>query len=80
MLLTIESDYQLDLRDGDFSGLISFNKRVVNKTTYSDRLPDINRVWTHFSPFPSDSIVSGKATDESGKATDVVFDFSVENV
>lgn len=73
--MMLVSGYQLDLQDGNFSGLIGFNKLLITKTSYRDKLLDITRgvdsLLVH-SSLTSDSIVSGRSPD-------VIFKFSMKN-
>ena len=41
VLVSIEGDYQLDLRGTEFGGLIGFDKKVVKNTEYGTKLPNI---------------------------------------
>ena len=43
VLVTLEGDYQLDLRGTDFGELIGFEKKLVTKTEYGTRLPNITK-------------------------------------
>ena len=43
VLITLEGDYQLDLRGTDFGDLIGFEKKLVTKTEYGTRLPNITK-------------------------------------
>lgn len=74
--IELETDYQLDLRTGDFNQLIGFNKVIVTSTTYGTHLPDITRsvdaLFVHTNII-SDSIVSGIQSD-------VLYRFSVDDL
>ena len=39
----LDGDYQLDLRGTDFGDLIGFEKKLVTKTEYGRRLPNITK-------------------------------------
>ena len=41
VLVSLDGDYQLDLRGTDFGDLIGFEKKLVTKTEYGTRLPNI---------------------------------------
>ena len=43
VLVSIDGRYQLDLRGTDFGDLIGFEKKLVTKTEYGTRLPNITR-------------------------------------
>ena len=43
VLLSIDGNYQLDLRGTDFGDLIGFEKKLVTKTEYGTRLPNITK-------------------------------------
>ena len=43
VLLSLEGDYQVDLRGTDFGDLIGFDKKLVTKTEYGTRLPNITK-------------------------------------
>ena len=43
VLVTLDGDYQLDLRGTDFGDLIGFEKKLVTKTEYGTRLPNITK-------------------------------------
>ena len=43
VLLSLEGDYQLDLRGTDFGELIGFERKLVTKTEYGTRLPNITK-------------------------------------
>ena len=43
ILIEIEGSYQLDLRGTDFGDLIGFEKKLVTKTEYGTRLPNITK-------------------------------------
>lgn len=76
VLVSLEQNYQLDLRDGEFADLIGFDKAVVTATSYGARLPNITRsvdnIFVHTNLI-SDSIVSGIHSD-------VICRFSVDNL
>ena len=41
VLVSLSGDYQLDLRGTDFGDLIGFENKVVTKTEYGTKLPNI---------------------------------------
>ena len=41
VLISLDGDYQLDLRGTDFGDLIGFEKKLVTKTEYVTKLPNI---------------------------------------
>ena len=41
ILIQIDNNYQLDLRNSEFGDLIGFPENIVNKTAYGDMLPNI---------------------------------------
>ena len=43
VLLSIDGNYQVDLRGTDFGELIGFEKKLVTKTEYGTRLPNITK-------------------------------------
>ena len=43
VLITIAGSYQLDLRQTDFGELIGFEKKLVTKTEYGTKLPNITK-------------------------------------
>ena len=43
VLITIDGDYQLDLRGTDFGDLIGFEKKLLTKTEYGTLLPNITK-------------------------------------
>ena len=66
VLITIDGDYQLDLRGTEFGDLIGFEKKLVNKTEYGTRLPNITNsidVLNINTNAINDSIVDGINTD-----------------
>ena len=67
VLLSITSDnYWLDLRGTEFGDLIGFDKKIVKKTEYGAKLPNItnsiNQININTSAI-KDSIVDGRNTD-----------------
>ena len=63
---TLEANYQLDFRTGNFGNLLGFNKEVVTACKYGDKLPNITNsvydVVVHTSII-SESIASGLSSD-----------------
>ena len=43
VLVSLDGDYQLDLRGTDFGELIGFEKKLVTKTEYGTKLPNITK-------------------------------------
>ena len=43
VLISLDGDYQLDLRGTDFGDLIGFEKKLVTKTEYGTSLPNITK-------------------------------------
>ena len=43
VLITLDGSYQLDLRGTDFGDFIGFDKKLVTKTEYGTRLPNITK-------------------------------------
>ena len=43
VLMTLSGDYKVDLRGTDFGDLIGFEKKLVTKTQYGTRLPNITK-------------------------------------
>ena len=41
VIIELDNNYQLDLRNTEFGDLIGFNKKLIIQTEYSDRLPNI---------------------------------------
>ena len=41
ILIQIDNNYQLDLKNSKFGELIGFTDKIVNKTEYGDNLPNI---------------------------------------
>ena len=41
VLVSLDGDYQLDLRGTEFGDLIGFEKKLINKTEYGSKLPNI---------------------------------------
>ena len=66
VLLTLEGDYQIDLRGTDFGELIGFEKKLVTKTEYGTRLPNITKSIDSLNINSSaikDSVVNGVNTN-----------------
>ena len=66
VLVTLEGDYQLDLRGTDFGDLIGFDKKLVTKTEYGTRLPNITKSIDSLNINTSaikDSVVNGVNTN-----------------
>ena len=74
--IELEENYQVDLREGDFSKLIGFNKEIVTSTKYGSNTPNITRnvdnIFIHCNLL-SDSLVSGTQGD-------ILYRFSVANL
>ena len=66
VLVTIDGSYQLDLRGTDFGELIGFDKKLVTKTEYGTRLPNITKSIDSLNINISaikDSVVNGVNTN-----------------
>lgn len=66
VLITVDNNYQLDLRGTDFADLFGFEKKLINKTQYGTKLPNITNstdVLNINTSAIKDSIVDGKNTD-----------------
>ena len=66
VLVTLDGDYQLDLRGTDFGDLIGFEKKLVTKTEYGTRLPNITKLIDSLNINTSaikDSVVNGVNTN-----------------
>ena len=62
VLISIDGDYQLDLRGTEFGDLIGFKKKIVTKTEYGTKLPNITNsvdVLNINTSAITDSIVNG---------------------
>ena len=66
VLVSLDGDYQLDLRGTDFGDLIGFEKKLVTKTEYGTRLPNITKsidsLNIHVDAI-KDSVVNGVNTN-----------------
>ena len=66
VLVSLEGSYQLDLRGTDFGDLIGFEKKLVTKTEYGTRLPNITKSIDSLNLNVSaikDSVVNGVNTN-----------------
>ena len=66
VLVSIEGDYQLDLRGTNFGDLIGFDKKLVIKTEYGTRIPNITKSIDSLNINTSaikDSVVNGVNTN-----------------
>ena len=66
VLISLDGDYQLDLRGTDFGDLIGFEKKLVTKTEYGTRLPNITKSIDSLNINLSaikDSVVNGVNTN-----------------
>ena len=66
VLVSIEGDYQLDLRGTEFGDLIGFEKKIVKNTEYGTKLPNITNsidVLNINTNAITDSIVNGINTN-----------------
>ena len=66
VLVTLDGSYQLDLRGTDFGELIGFEKKLVTKTEYGTRLPNITKSIDSLNINISaikDSVVNGVNTN-----------------
>ena len=68
ILIQIDNNYQLDLRNSEFCDLIGFTKKIVNKTEPGDDLPNITNSidMIHFNTDAiTNSILNGVNTKTS---------------
>lgn len=66
VVLEISNNYQIDIRNGEFGELIGFDKKIVTKTEYGSKLPNItNSIDSlHINiDVINDSIVGGSASN-----------------
>ena len=66
MLVSLDGDYQLDLRGTEFGDLIGFEKKLITKTEYGSKLPNITNsidVLNINTTAITDSIVNGINTN-----------------
>ena len=66
VLITLEGSFQLDLRGTDFGELIGFEKKLVTKTEYGTKLPNITKSIDSLNINISsikDSVVNGVNTN-----------------
>lgn len=66
VLITADNNYQLDLRGTNFADLIGFEKKLIDKTQYGTKLPNITNsidVLNINTNAIKNSIVDGKNTD-----------------
>ena len=66
VLVSLEGDYQLDLRGTEFGELIGFEKKLITKTEYGSKLPNITNsidVLNINTSAITDSIVNGINTN-----------------
>ena len=66
VLISLDGDYQLDLRGTEFGDLIGFEKKLVTKTEYGSKLPNITNsidVLNINTSAITDSIVNGINTN-----------------
>ena len=66
VLITLEGSFQLDLRGTDFGELIGFEKKLVTKTEYGTKLPNITKSIDSLNINVSaikDSVVNGVNTN-----------------
>ena len=66
VLVTLEGSFQLDLRGTDFGELIGFEKKLVTKTEYGTKLPNITKSIDSLNINVSaikDSVVNGVNTN-----------------
>ena len=66
VLISLEGDYQLDLRGTNFGELIGFEKKLVTKTEYGTKLPNITKSIDSLNINCSaikDSVVNGENTN-----------------
>ena len=62
VIIELKTNYQVDLRNTEFGDLLGFDKKIIVKTEYGSRLPNITRsvdkINVH-SDIVSNSIISG---------------------
>ena len=66
VLISLDGDYQLDLRGTEFGDLIGFEKKLITKTEYGSKLPNITNsidVLNINTTAITDSIVNGINTN-----------------
>ena len=66
MLVSLDGDYQLDLRETEFGDLIGFEKKLITSTEYGSKLPNITNsidVLNINTSAITDSIVNGINTN-----------------
>ena len=66
VLISLDGDYQLDLRGTEFGDLIGFEKKLITKTEYGTKLPNITNsidVLNINTSAITDSIVNGINTN-----------------
>ena len=66
VLVSLDGDYQLDLRGTEFGDLIGFEKKLITKTEYGTKLPNITNsidVLNINTSAITDSIVNGINTN-----------------
>ena len=66
ILISLDGDYQLDLRGTDFGDLVGFEKKLVTKKEYGTRLPNITKSIDSLNINLSvlkDSVVNGENTN-----------------
>ena len=66
VLVSLDGNYQLDLRGTDFGDLIGFDKKLVTKTEYGTRLPNITNSIDSLNINTTaikDSVANGANTD-----------------
>ncbi|CAH3116152.1 unnamed protein product, partial [Porites lobata] len=66
VLVSLDGDYQLDIRGTKFGDLIGFEKKLINKTEYGSKLPNITNsidVLNINTTAITDSIVNGINTN-----------------
>lgn len=66
VLVELKPNFQLDIRDGNFSKLLGFSNEILTATKYAEKLPDITNSIDRIhikSSLVNDSIVGGKLSD-----------------
>ena len=67
VIIELDSNYQFDFRGTEFGDLLGFNKKIITKTEYSDRLPNItnsiDKINIH-SDLIRNSILSGYSDNQ----------------
>lgn len=76
VLIELKAGYQVDLRTGDFAGLLGFTKKIVDSTSYGENIADVTRSVDNI--YVRTNIISRSVI--GGKQSDVLFRFGVDNL